>query len=184
MSSYQVALLAHYQACWQTQPVPLRSSRPARQPIEATFHVLEFAPSVHRAMWTYATYGMSSWRVDHPLELHLFSAQQDHGLVDLLTTVAHYHQTEHALGLGHTVNFGVPWQTDSRCSYSLLCLPYLDGPTLEKLHVGARQVSCYWLVPITQAERDVKRDFGLEALEALFDHPPFDYLAPLRASRA
>jgi hypothetical protein len=184
MSSYQVALLAHYQACWQTQPVPLRSSRPARQPIEATFHVLEFAPSVHRAMWTYATCGMSSWRVDHPLELHLFSAQQDHGLVDLLTTVAHYHQTEHALGLGHTVNFGVPWQTDSRCSYGLLSLPYLDGPTLEKLHVGARQVSCYWLVPITQAERDVKRDFGLEALEALFDHPPFDYLAPLRASRA
>jgi hypothetical protein len=182
MPAYQADLLAHYQTCWHTQPVSLRSSRLANQPIGAAFHVLEFAPAAYRARWTYATCGMSSWCVDHPLELHLFSAQQDKGLVDLLTTVVHYHQTEHALGLGHTVNFGVPWQADSRCSYGLLSLPYLDGPALEKLHVGRRQVSCYWLVPIKKAERDFKRDFGLEALEELFDQSPLDYLAPLRAS--
>jgi hypothetical protein len=182
MSCYQADLLAHYSTHWQTQPVSLRSSRPAVRQIAATFQVLEFAPSAHRAMWTYATCGMSSWRVEQPLELHLFSATQEDELVDLLTTVADYHQTGHALGLGHTVNFGVPWQADSRCSYGLVSLPYLDGPALQELHVGERQVSCYWLVPITKAERDFKRDFGLEALEELFDQAPLDYLAPLRAS--
>jgi hypothetical protein len=182
MFSYQADLLAHYCAHWQTQPIHLRSSRPAVRQIAATFQVLEFAPSAQRAMWTYATCGMSSWRFGQPLELHLFSAQQDNGLVDLLTTVADYHQTGHALGLGHTVNFGVPWQSDSRCSYGLVSLPYLDGPALEELHVGPRQVSCYWLVPITKAERDFKRDFGVEALEELFDQVPLDYLAPSRAS--
>jgi hypothetical protein len=182
MPSYQARLLAHYRAHWPAPPTPLRSTRPSVQHVAATFHVLEFAPSAHRAMWTYATCGMSSWHVDRPLELHLFSASQARDLVDLLTAVAHYHQTAHALSLGHTVNFGVPWQPDSLCSYGLLSLPYLDGPTLETLHVAQRQVSCCWLIPITLAERDFKRAAGLEALEELFDQPPLDYLAPLRPS--
>jgi hypothetical protein len=182
MPSYQADLVAHYCTHWQTQANHLRSSRPSVQHIADTFQVLEFAPSAQRTMWTYATCGMSSWLVEQPLELHLFSASQDRGLVDLLTTVAHYHQTEHALGLGHTVNFGVLWQSNSQCSYGLLSLPYLDGPTLETLRIGLREVSCYWLIPITRAERDFKRDFGLEALEELFDQPPLDYLAPLRPS--
>jgi hypothetical protein len=182
MPSYQTDVLAHYRAHWQAQPAHLRSDRPSVQHIESSFQVLEFAPSAQRDMWTYATCGMSSWRVAHPLELHLFSASQDRELVDLLTTVAHYHQTEQTLGLGHTVNFGIPWQSTSQCSYGLLSLPYLDGPNLEILHSGLRQVSCYWLVPITKAERDFKKEAGLEALEELFDQQPLDYLAPLRPS--
>jgi hypothetical protein len=182
MPSYQATLLAHYRAHWLILPTALRSTRPSVLHIAATFHVLEFPPSTHRAMWTYATCGMSSWHMDQPLELHLFAANQAPDLVDLLTAVAHYHQTAHALGLGHTVNFGVPWQPGSLCSYGLLSRPYLDGPTLETLHVAQRQVSCYWLIPIMSAERDFKRAAGLEALEELFDQPPLDYLAPLRPS--
>jgi hypothetical protein len=182
MPSYQADVLAHYRAHWQVQPANLRSNRPSVQHIESSFQVLEFPPSTQRAMWTYATCGMSSWRVDQPLELHLFSASQDRDLVDLLTAVAHYHQTKHALELGHTVNFGVPWQPNSQCSHWLVSLPYLDGPTLETLTMGLRQMCCYWLVPITKAERDFKREAGLEALEKLFDQQPLDYLAPLRPS--
>jgi hypothetical protein len=42
------------------------------------------------------------------LELLFFAPWQSPALVDLLMTVAHYHQTEHALGVDHTVNFGLP----------------------------------------------------------------------------
>lgn len=182
MPSYQADLIAHYRGHWQSQPTPLRSSLPSVQHIAVTFQVLEFAPSPQRTMWIYATCGMSAEHVDLLLEVHLLSANQDLNLVDLLTAVAHYHQTEHALGVGHTVNFGIPWQPGSRCSYGLLSLPYLDGPTLETLRIGGRHVNCLWLVPITKAERDFKKEAGLEALEELFDQQPLDYLAPLRSS--
>jgi hypothetical protein len=182
MPSYQASLLAHYRAHWPAPPTSLRSTRPSVQHVAAPFHILEFAPSAHRTMWTYATCGPSSWHVDQPLELHLFSASQAPELVDLLTAMAHYHQTAHALDVGHTVNFGLPWQPGSLCSYGLLSLPYLDGPTLETLHLAQRQVRCYWVIPITPAERDFKRAAGLEALEELFDQSSLDYLTPLRPS--
>jgi hypothetical protein len=130
MLSYQASLLAHYRAHWPAPPTLLRSARPSGQHVAATFHVLKFAPFAHRAMWTYATCGMSPWHVDQPLELHLFAASQARELVNLLTAVAHFHQTAHALDLGHTVNFGVPWQPGSLCSYGCSRCPiWMDQPS-------------------------------------------------------
>jgi len=133
MNAYQEVLLAHYVRRWGAPPAVLATQRPSFHHVPATFRVLEFAPTLARTMWIYATCRMSAPGASFPLELHLFSAQQSPDLVDLLTTVAHYHQTEHALGLDHTVNFGVPWLPDSACSYGLVSLPYLDGPALEKM---------------------------------------------------
>ena len=181
MNAYQEALLAHYVRQWATQPAPLASQRPSVHHMPATFRVLEFAPAPARAMWTYATCGMSGPEMQL-VELHLFSAQQSPVLVDLLTVVAHYHQTEHALGVDHTVNFGVPWLPDSACSCGLVSLPYLDGPALEKMPYQLREAQCLWLVPITSAERDFKVNFGAEALEELFELTGFDYLHPTRPS--
>jgi hypothetical protein len=182
MTAYQEALLAHYVRQWGTHPAQLVTQRPSVRQVPATFRVLEFTPTPNRTLWTYATCGMSSPETAFPLELHLFSSRQCSLLVDLLTTVAHYHQTAHPLGLDHTVNFGVAWQAESACSYGLLSLPYLDGPLLEKMPYQGHEAQCLWLIPITAAERDFKVYHGMEALEDLFEQTGFDYANPTRLS--
>ncbi|MGY2134874.1 suppressor of fused domain protein [Hymenobacter sp. HD11105] len=182
MTTYQEALLTHYVGQWQTQPIRVHSKRPSFYQIGPDFCVLEFPPSAQRTMWTYATCGMSSFQMERALELHLFSPVQDITLVELLTAVAHYHQTQQPLDLGHTVHFGVPWQPGSACTYGLISLPYLDGPRLEQLRLEKQPVTCYWLLPITRAEREFKKTHGVEALEEAFEQQALDYLAPRRRS--
>ncbi|WP_262891838.1 suppressor of fused domain protein [Hymenobacter frigidus] len=160
----------------------LATQRPSFHHVPATFRVLEFAPTLARTMWTYTTCGMSWPDMPQLLELHLFSPRQSPELVDLLTAVAHYHQTAHALGVDHAVNFGVPWLPDSACSCGLVSLPYLDGPALERMPYQAQQVQCLWLIPIAPAERDFKVAYGVEALEELFEQTGFDYVNPTRPS--
>ena len=182
MNPYQQALLAHYVHQWGIQPAVLATERPSFHYVPATFRVLEFAPTLARTMWTYATCGLSLPEMPQLLELHLLSPQQSPELVDLLTAVAHYHQTEHTLGLDHTVKFGVPWLPDSACSCGLVSLPYLDGPSLEQMPYQSWVVQCLWLIPITPAERAFKASHGVEALEDLFEQTSFDYLNLARPS--
>ncbi len=114
----------------------------------------------------------------------MFAPQANPLHVELLTIVAHYHQTGASLGLGHTVNFGRAWLPGSSCSYGLISLPYLDGPKLEEWRGTDERVQaqCLWLIPITLREREFKITHGLEALEQRFDAAPLDYLNPLRGS--
>ena len=117
------------------------------------------------------------------LELHLFSPVQTEDNVELLTVIAHYHRTGSMLALGHTVNFGRPWLPGSVCEYGLISLPYLDGPKLEHFYTDdGSSVRFLWLLPITKAERDYKKSFGLEELERRFDAASVDYLNPNRQS--
>jgi len=182
MNAYEKVLLAHYVQQWGSQPAALTSYRPSVHHVPDTFRVLEFAPTLRRTMWTYATCGMSEPATPKLLELHLFSPRQSPALVDLLTSVAHYHQTEHTLCVNHTVNFGVPWLPDSACSCGLVSLPYLDGPALEQMPYQSREAQCLWLIPITPVERAFKVSHGVEALEELFEQSGFDYLNPIRPS--
>jgi hypothetical protein len=124
---------------------------------------------------------MSQPSDDNGVELHLLSPRADDGLVELLTVIAHYHRTEAQLDAGHTVNFGRPWLPRSRCSYGLISLPYLDGPSLEYLQVDdSRQIRFLWLIPITFEERAFKIRHGLDALESRFESLEFDYANPER----
>jgi hypothetical protein len=133
-------------------------------------------------MWAYATCCMSQPGEENALELHLLGASREgeESLVELMTAIAHYHRAGHQLGLGHTVNFGRPWLPGSRCVYGLVSLPYLDGPALEWLE--APRVRFLWLVPITAAELEFKKRFGLEALEQRFEEQQFDFSDPKRPS--
>jgi hypothetical protein len=58
----------------------------------------------------------------------------------------------------------------------------MDGPDLEDLVVHDRTIKCYWMIPITKAEREFKVLNGLEALETEFERTSFDYLDPRRQS--
>jgi hypothetical protein len=184
-AEYRELVLGHYEKVWQNSAVEKRWLRGPTWEISDRFSVLEFRPTSRRAPWTYATCGMSNPSSKQPLELHLFSPEATELHVELLTVIAHYHQTGARLGLAHTVNFGRPWLPGSRCSFGLLSLPYLDGPEVEWLPLGPdRRARMLWLIPVTPEEIALKKAEGLEALESRMEKAGFNYGDPLRASLA
>ena len=94
--------------------------------------------------------------------------------VELLAMTVFYHRGG-KLGLGHTLPLGEPWMEGSMCDHFLVSLPYPFGPDLEIVHVGDRHVEFLWLLPITEAERDLKVADGLETLESRFEEVGLHY---------
>lgn len=136
-------------------------------------------------MWAYCTCCMSQKQDTNPIELHIFSEKKDESLIELLTAIVYYHKNINKLNIWHTVNFGRGWQDDSSCNYGLISLPYLDGPKLENLYLDDATEKCvkfYWLIPITKLEVDYKKEYGIDALELLFEKQSFNYLNPYRKS--
>lgn len=127
------------------------------------FEVRKFQPTSDQQLWTYATCGMGILSDEEPLELHLFCREESTWPVLMLTIVAHYHRTGATLGLVHTVNFGVPWQPGSACDHGLISLPHLYGPRLEDVSAAGVSGKCFWLIPITTAEKAFKKANGLDA---------------------
>lgn len=175
-------MLTHYQSIWNSEGRVCNFNQGPVHQLPAGFVVAEFPPRAERRMWTYATCGMSDSTNPAPIELHLFSSLQSELHVELLTAIAHYHHTQTPLGLGDTVNCGRPWLPGSTCTHGLISLPYLDGPPLEKPPGSA--VRCLWLLPITRAEVEFKKAYGIEALEARLEDGQVDYLAVARPSVA
>ena len=165
-----------YEAYWRKGPV---------DKLPSSFRVLVFEPNSSRQLWVYATCGMSEQSSDAPIELHMFSPSEFCGHTELLTVVAHYHLSGHPLDVaGSTVNFGREWMPGSNLTYGLVSLPYRDGPNIEYLNDkdGSILARCYWLLPITQDEREYKKRHGLEKLEELFDTYKLEYANPFRKS--
>ncbi|MFC6101248.1 suppressor of fused domain protein [Olivibacter domesticus] len=182
-NKYYEKVIAHYVSNWGNPFSENRWNKGPVHDLDKNFHILEFELTETRNMWTYATCGMSALSDLHPVELHLFSEDRDEGLVELLTIVAHYHNTAQKLDLGHTANFGRSWKKDSKCTYGLISLPYLDGPNVENLKLGeGKSVGFYWLIPVTEKEAIFKKDHGIEALENKFEQKQFNYLNPERSS--
>jgi hypothetical protein len=172
---------SHYQEQWGGFSVHKFNKGPVLE-LPLSFHVLKFAPTNRRNMWTYATCGMSKETDKSIVEIHMFSINEHDFIIELLTVIAHYHNTSSKLGLGHTVNFGCPWYENSECEYGLLSLPYLDGPSLEWLNTKNKPVRFLWLIPITKKELMYKKQYGLEALEKEFERVEFNYLDYARNS--
>lgn len=179
---YYNLILEHYRTQWRNEPRSYLWDKGPIEKLPSMFRVLEFGPSESRDMWTYATCGMSSLDKISPVELHIFSSKKDETIIELLTVITFYHHNTSILNLGHTVNFGKPWQDNSKCEFGLISLPYLDGPELENLVLPDRAVKCYWLVPITREEMEYKKRNGMEALEEQFEKTPFNYIDPNRKS--
>jgi hypothetical protein len=177
---YLAAIGAHYRRMWGAAEVVSRLPRGPVAELPAGFVV----HGIRRGdeMMAYCTVGMSEASDDEPLELHLLAppAAEPHDLVELLHAVAHYHRTGHRLGLGHSVSFGRPYVAGSTCEFGLISLPYLDGPRLEWM--DAPEVRFLWLLPITAAEREYKKQHGTEALEQRLEAGPVNYLDPRRRS--
>lgn len=179
-TEYVERLKEHYAKTW---PIYVGATRWEKGPIRDLpdeFDVVHFRRA--SGLDICATRCMSLPSDAERLELHVISrgVQEPAGLVELLTTIAHFHRTGQRLSLGHTVSFGRPWLPKSRCAYGLISLPYLDGPRLEWMEDP--RVRCLWLVPITVEEREFKKTAGLEALEERLEKEKFDFADPGRKS--
>ena len=178
--SHSDILAKHYEHVWSVDDLDVGFVGGPTHALPDGFKILEFKPHRDRAMWTYATCGMSSENDVFPVELHMFSPKKSGEPVEVLVATAHFHRTGSALCLGHTVNFGKPWIEQSPCDHGLISLPYLDGPSLENLEVRNATVKCLWLIPITKSEVEFKKKHGLDALENRFDEMQFNYLDSMR----
>ena len=155
------AIENHYISIWKTTPESCAFNKGPFHELPQGFKVLLFPPRAERDLWTYATCGMSYGIVSDGMELHLFSPEKSDDLVEILYALAHFHHTGSMLGLWHTVNFGRPWLRSSECNFGLISLPYLDGPTLENSKHGNDEIKFYWLIPVTGAEVDFKKNPAL-----------------------
>ncbi|HEV3315944.1 MAG TPA: suppressor of fused domain protein [Candidatus Angelobacter sp.] len=180
--NYFMSIHEHYIQSWVSEPEAVQFNRGPIHDLPSEFRILRFAPNKIHSMWAYATVCMSQPGDRYPLELHMFAPMPNDDVTELLVVTAHYHRTGKELGLGHSVNFGRPWWSGSQCDRGLISLPYLDGPQLEWLEGNGQKVRFLWLIPVTKAEIDFKKESGLDALEKKFDERKLDYLNPLRSS--
>ncbi len=178
-AAYRELLLDHYRKSWSKPTDRSRWGAGPSHELPGDFEVLVFSRSSE--MSAHATLCMSQPSDKERIELHLLTRKTETaipGLVELLTVIAHYHRSGHALGLGHTVNFGRAWLAGSRCTHGLISLPYLDGPELEWLQEP--RVRFLWLIPVTPEEVQFKKRRGVEALEQRFEEAGFDFIDPRR----
>lgn len=176
MSSYENALLAHYQQHWGLPTRQLFHDRGPVHELPLGFSVLEFKVGLY---WRYATIGLG---VGCGFELFLIAPRQDEHHVHTAAVVSHYAMTGPGLGCGHTVFLGEAWLPESICDHLLLSRPYADEPTLASFEFQDRRVLCLWLLPITREEREFKVRCGLDALENVFEDKAIEYANPDRQS--
>lgn len=176
-------IIKHLEENWESKAHILLSGYGPNEKLNDDFKVVEFAPGGRHNFWIYSTAGMSIGRKDgHAIELHIFSSKQDRRLIRVLASAASFHRNNEPLGLNHTINIGEPWQGDSECDHGFISLPYLDGEELEIFKKDDDHLHNFWLIPITESERDYKIEYGPEKLEDIFEMLGLDYLDSNRES--
>jgi len=183
IEQYIDACQTHYESYFATSGKKVLWREGPIEKLHPYFYVLEFRPSASNNYWAYCTVGMSLGRPEESaIELFVLSPYQTDSIAELLLLCASFHRTSAPLDLGHTVNIGRSWLPDSVCDHAFISLPYLHGEKLELLIVSEHTTHCYWLIPISRAEREYKISQGAEALEQLFEEKNLDYLNPMRRS--
>lgn len=183
LQAYTVACQQHYEDYFNAVGEKIILKEGPVEKLHPYFYVLEFMPAADRDYWTYATVGMSLDRpADCAIELFILAPYQEESLAELLLLCASFHRNVATLDLDHTVNIGRPWLPEATCDHAFISLPYIHGEALELFDYAGITTHCYWLLPITEAERNYKILHGAEALEQLFEQNELDYLDPNRNS--
>ena len=176
-------IIKHLEKNWESKGFILTEGYGPECKLPSEFRVVEFPPGGKHDFWIYSTAGMSIGNeIERNIELHIFSSRQDRNLIRALASAASFHRNNDSLGLNHTVNIGESWQDNSICDHGFISLPYLDGPDLEIYENSDGHLHNFWLIPITESERDFKLEHGWEKLEELFEEKGFDYINPDRES--
>lgn len=181
LRTYVAELSRHYENYFGVTGKRLKLNKGPVEKLHPDFFILEFPPNGRHDMFCYCTVGMSADRFDENLiELFIYSPKSDESLVELLTVCASYHRNGLPLNLHHTVNIGRSWLDKSKCDHCFVSKPYLDGEELELFQYDEQEICCYWVIPITETERDFKIENGSEELEQLFEDKQLNYLDPYR----
>jgi len=179
--TYTSSLKQHYEGYFGTLGKRLDLGVDPHKKLHPDFYILEFGLNHKHDFWVYCTVGMAlGMDEENLIELFIFSPKKDESLVELLTVVVSYHQNDTPLNLHHTFNIGRAWLDNSKCEYGFISLPYLDGPELEIFNYKEDYIHCYWVIPITESEREFKMENGCDALENLFENKGIGYLDPDR----
>lgn len=175
---YSDRLLDHYEDFFgiEYQGVKLEDSPMFN--IDPDFCIVKFPPTDDREIFVYATLGMSSDEASAPVELYMYSATENDMLVEILTATALYHRNDANLAVTDTIDFGMPCYEGSKCTQGLLCPPYIDGPEFEE----CGNISCLWLLPITQQEADFKIASSMDSLEQKFSECELNFVDYFRDS--
>ncbi|MEU4689725.1 suppressor of fused domain protein [Actinoplanes sp. NPDC023714] len=176
--SFEQCATAHYSERWKVAPQTRRLTAGRHHDLPSWFSVLEFQ---RERTWCYATVGMSAGEPDG-IEAFLVTPEQNPRAVEFLYSLTHYNLTGAPLDLGHTVNFGEDLWDGSGLDHGFLSFPYVEEPGFETFDCDGARTDVAWLIPITAAERDYKKQNGVEALETLFEDRSLDYLNPARGS--
>jgi hypothetical protein len=86
------------------------------------------------------------------------------------------------LELGHTLPIGEPRTGGSQCDHLLIALPYPYGADFQICAWEGRHSRILAAHPITAAERALKAEHGLEALESRLEDARADFPNPHRRS--
>lgn len=137
-------------------------------------------------LWGYVSLGCWGATHDHGhgLEFILLGPSDDARLIELATINAYYHcgPVEQRLDVGHSVPIGEPWLPGSECDHLLISLPYPIGAEFEVCVWDGGHARILWALPITEGERNFKREHGLELLEQQFDDVALKYWVVDRSS--
>src|ERR1044071_8409766 len=151
--------------------------------IQPRFHVLRFAPGPRINLWAYCSVG--AWEVGgegvRRLEFCYLTALEAPRMVELLAMLTFYHHNN-KLDYGHTLPLGEPWMPGATHVHVLISTPYPLGPDFEHCHDGEAHAHFVWALPITAAEREFKKENGLESLEQKFEQVGLEYWDPQRPS--
>jgi hypothetical protein len=158
---------------------PVRSEVEERLP---GFRVWRIAPDAEGEPWAYATCGAAAAGEDGA-EYVLLAPAEDPRIVEMLGALAAVNaDAQEGLGVGSVVALGRPWTRNSFANHLLVVPPYVFEPGFELYEDGACRVVVLWLVPITEAEAQLAREQGYEALEQLIEQGRANVANPRRAS--
>lgn len=158
---------------------------PERREMVPGLRILTVSPGPCADSWAYVTAGCwpVAGREGHGVEFVLTTPVRDERFAALLAMTAFYHAVHH-LDLGHSLPIGEPWLPGSECDHLLVSLPYLHGPDLERCPLPDGHARILWVLPVTAAEMEYRREHGHEALERLFDEHAIVPTDPKRRSVA
>ena len=168
VAGFEAAVERHVRAFFDGHTCTARVWEPGpMQELLPDFRVIEVAPGPKSPHWTYVSAGgaVLSRPDAEPLEFVLVAPEANARHVEIVTMVAHYNHGI-ALGEAHTVPIGGAWLPGSRCDHVLLLRPETFGEAFEQIAAPGGRARILELVPITEAERELKIVQGIAVLKA------------------
>jgi Suppressor of fused protein (SUFU) len=132
-------------------------------------------------LWAYISIG--SWNLfdNSKLEFVILASDDNSKYIERLAMTTYYHSL-HRLGLNHTFPLGEPWIENSTLEYCLVSKPYPLGEEFEICNIRKEHIHFFWLLPITEKEREFKVENGTEALESKFESEELEFWDAKRKS--